>query len=183
MKSRTKRQLALIKDGLIILFSVVIAWLLARAQVTPAVVSHHFWAIADSFVAGLFFVSVFTVVPATVVLVEAARGGPTWPVALSGACGALLGDWLIFYFVSHSLADDFAYFLKLTGFKKIAAIFHYRYSRWLSAVLGALIIASPLPDELGLTLMGLSRLKQRLFVPLVFIVNFLGIWLLLAIFR
>ena len=50
-----------------------------------------------------------------------------------------------------------------------------RIFRWLIAFLGALIIASPLPDELGLTMMGFSKIKTSLFIPISFLLNSLGI--------
>jgi hypothetical protein len=45
-------------------------------------------------------------------------------------------------------------------------------------VLGAFIIASPLPDELGLTLMGMSKVRLAVLVPVSFVMNAVGIYLL-----
>jgi len=36
-------------------------------------------------------------------------------------------------------------------------------------------VISPLPDELGLAMMGLSKMKTSLFIPISFILNSLGI--------
>jgi hypothetical protein len=47
--------------------------------------------------------------------------------------------------------------------------------RWIAFVLGAVIIASPLPDELGIAILGFARLGSNLFVPLSFVSNFLGL--------
>ena len=43
---------------------------------------------------------------------------------------------------------------------------------------GAIIIASPLPDELGLAMMGLSRVPIAAFIPISYTMNFLGILLI-----
>jgi hypothetical protein len=51
--------------------------------------------------------------------------------------------------------------------------------KWISPILGALIIASPLPDEFGLALLGLSRTRISILIPVSFIMNFLGVYLLL----
>src|SRR5262249_43219313 len=47
--------------------------------------------------------------------------------------------------------------------------------RWLSFFVGGLIIASPLPDELGIGLLGVARLRTAWFVLLSYAFNFLGI--------
>lgn len=55
------------------------------------------------------------------------------------------------------------------------SIFRLRIFRWSIAFLGALVIASPLPDELGLMMLGFSKIKTSFFVPISFLLNFLGI--------
>ena len=57
-------------------------------------------------------------------------------------------------------------------------LFKLRSFRWLTFFAGGFIIASPLPDELGIALLGFSKLKTSLFVPLSFTFNFLGICLI-----
>ena len=50
--------------------------------------------------------------------------------------------------------------------------------RRVSFFVGGLIIASPLPDELGISLFGFSKIKMSWFIPLSFIFNFIGIVLI-----
>lgn len=128
-----------------------------------------------SFLAGIFFTSAFTVAPATVVLGGMAQELPVWGVAVFGGLGALLGDSLIFRFVEHRLADDFEYLLRKTDTERFVSIFHRRLFRWLFQFAGALVVASPLPDELGLAMMGISKMRASLFVPLSFLLNSAGI--------
>jgi hypothetical protein len=45
-------------------------------------------------------------------------------------------------------------------------------------VVGAVIIASPLPDELGLALLGFSRIDRRYFFAISYTMNFIGIVLI-----
>ena len=45
-------------------------------------------------------------------------------------------------------------------------------------MLGAAIIASPLPDEIGLSLMGMSKTRVAVLIPVSFAMNALGICLL-----
>ena len=46
---------------------------------------------------------------------------------------------------------------------------------WLSSFLAAAIIASPLPDELGLMILGFIHFNTKKFLPIAFVLNFLGI--------
>jgi uncharacterized membrane protein YdjX (TVP38/TMEM64 family) len=47
-------------------------------------------------------------------------------------------------------------------------------------VLGAIIIASPLPDEMGVGLMGISKLKTSQFILLSFVLNAIGIFIVVT---
>src|SRR3989338_2180874 len=62
--------------------------------------------------------------------------------------------------------------------RKMRTFFRLRLFRWLSLFVGGLIIASPLPDELGISLLGFSKVKISRFVPLSFAINFIGIVLI-----
>lgn len=128
-----------------------------------------------AFIAGIFFTSIFTTAPATVVLAELAQTNSIFLIALIGGLGALLGDLIIFRFVKDHLSGDFAYLIKQSKSKRLAHLFRLRLFRWLLAFLGALVIASPLPDELGLMMMGMSKIKTAWFIPLSFVLNSLGI--------
>lgn len=127
------------------------------------------------FIAGMFFVSVFTVAPAAAVLVELFQTHPLLEVALVGGLGALLGDWVMFRLLRDRVAGDLAYLLERPGLRRLGAVFGPKSFRWLTPLAGALIVASPLPDEIGLALLGLSRLSTARFLPLSFALNFLGI--------
>ncbi len=125
--------------------------------------------------AGVFFVSIFTTAPAVAVIVELAQQMPILILVIFGGIGALIGDLIIFHFLKDELVDDLNYLsdhIKNNGF---FAIFKSRYFRWLAVVLGGLVIASPLPDELGIAIIGISRLKTMAFVPLSLFFNSLGI--------
>lgn len=167
----------LFRDLAIIGLSIVLAVLLAKTGALESfLVKTQQSRIIGSFIAGIFFVSVFTVVPASVVLAELAQHNSIWLVALFGGLGALAGDFLIFLFVKDSLSKDLMYLAKKSRFlKRITSVFRLKFLRWLTPLAGALIVASPLPDELGLMLMGFSKMKSTVFIPLSLALNFLGI--------
>lgn len=128
-----------------------------------------------SFFAGTLFTSIFTVIPATIVLGELAQANSAWTVAFTGALGAVAGDYIIFRFVRDRFSIDILQLLHQHGYKRVRRIIQLRSSRWVLGALGMLIIASPLPDELGIALLGLSKAKKRFVLPLSFAANFFGI--------
>ena len=170
-KHHTPRQ-----DLAIIALSVMVAALLYRSGIIhDIVVSSSELKLFGSFIAGFFFTSVFTVSVAAVAFAEILETNSIVWVALFGAMGAVLGDLIIFRFVKNNLADDLQDLITKQQKDRLAHIFHTRIFRFLTPFLGGLIIASPLPDEIGITMMGLSKINTSWFIPVSFVFNFLGI--------
>jgi len=157
-----------------VITSIVVAILLVQTGAIQALLKlSESMNILGSFVAGMFFTSVFTTALATVTLGSIAIANNIWLVALCGGLGAAIGDFLIFKFIRDGVAEDTNALLAHS--QRWRAIFHLRFFRFLLPFLGALIIASPLPDEAGLAMMGIVRFKARFLIPLSFIANALGI--------
>ena len=129
-------------------------------------------------IAGAFFTSLLTVVPATVVLLEVAQTFNPFLVAVLGGAGAVIGDLFLFLFVREAVSRQAPLFLKESQRRYLRSLFAHPLLHWLLPLCGAIIIASPLPDEFGLALMGLSRMDIKVFIPLSFTMNFIGIALL-----
>ncbi len=152
----------LIKDAAIICISIAVAVLLGRSNAIESllVISEGFhW--LEGFIAGMFFTSAFSTAPAMVVLGKIAQNGSPLDTAFFGALGALCGDMVLFQFARESLSQDF---FTLVGKKekgRLRHIFHLRLFRWFTPFVGALIVASPLPDELAMMLMGFSKTNTR----------------------
>jgi len=171
-----KKVTSLTRDLGIIGLSVIVAVIIGKTGILVNVLTGmREMQIIGSFIAGMFFVSVFTVAPAAVVLVEIAQANSLLTVAFFGALGALIGDLLIFRFIRDSLSKSLLDFFIRPRQNKIMALSRMKIFRLLSPLIGALIIASPLPDEIGLMIMGLSKIRTLYFVPLAFSLNFLGI--------
>ena len=130
--------------------------------------------IVTSVLAGGFFVSLFTAVPAAVVLVELMAANSFWEVVGWATVGALIGDLLIFLFIEDSLNGDVQYLVRKIK-KRHIRWFHSRFLRWIMPMIGAVIVASPFPDELGISMMGLSKMPLIFFIPISLTLNFLGI--------
>ena len=137
--------------------------------------------VIGSIVAGIFFVSIFTAVPAGVILYELAQANSVLLIALLGGFGSLIGDLIIFYFVRNSVAKDLEYIAQQHHQDRLVHIVKQRLFRWMLITLGAIIVASPIPDEIGLALMGISRMKLVHFIPLSFVLNFCGILIIALI--
>lgn len=160
----------------IIALSVSVAVVLAKTgALNDLLSSAREWRFVGSLLAGIFFVSIFTAAPAGVVLFEIATTTPAWEVAFFGAIGALVGDWIMFRFIRDSLAVNVNGPFKKKHAKRLARLVRQNPFRWLVPLVGALIVASPLPDEIGLAMMGFSKMRAAVFVPTAFLLNFFGI--------
>ncbi|MBI2485053.1 hypothetical protein HYW18_02825 [Candidatus Uhrbacteria bacterium] len=169
----------IVRDAGIVAMSVLVAVVLAQTGTLEALLTSTQGRIMlGSFLAGLFFVSIFTVAPASVMLVEMALANSVWEVALFGGLGSLVGDLVIFRFMKDSVSSDVRWLLRKTGREKVLALFGIKHVRWLIPFLGALVVISPFPDEIGLAMMGLSNMKTRWFVPITFALDFFGILLI-----
>ncbi len=128
-----------------------------------------------SLLVGVFFVSSFTVAPASVILFNLAQIHNPLLIAITAGAGAVLGDLLIFRFFKDQLFDELAPLFSRIKENPFSSLFKSPYFFWLTPVLGAFIIASPFPDEIGIGMMGLSKIKRWQFMLLTYVLNTIGI--------
>src|SRR3990167_11009854 len=141
---------SLIIDMAIVILSILIAIILAKTGALESLItSTQEVRFIGSFIAGIFFVSVFTAAPATVALGEIAQSNSVIVVAILGGLGALIGDLIIFRFVEDRVSEHFNYLIKISRSERFFSIFRLKLFRWIIPFVGALMIASPLPDEIG----------------------------------
>jgi len=127
---------------------------------------------------GILFVSTFTVTPAAVVLFRLADSVNPIPLALIAGVGAACGDLILYNYLRDKVFIELKSFFGFIGRSSVGRLFHSHYLAWSLPVLGALIIASPLPDELGIALLGGSKLKRWQFIALSYVLNTAGIFLI-----
>lgn len=132
-----------------------------------------------TFFTGIFFVSSFTVGPAAVILFHLSSVGPLWLVSLVAGVGAALGDVLIFRFLQDGVFKELAPLFTRVATSRLGAVLQSPRWRWALPVLGAIVIASPIPDEIGIALMGLSAVRWWQFLPLTIFLNSIGIFIIL----
>ena len=181
ISQKKKGGYALFHDVLFITLGIAVAIALSKSGALDLVLSllsdYH---IIASFIAGVFFTSVFTLAPASVALARIAESSPLHSVAIWGGLGAMFGDLILFFFIRDRFAEDIKSVFKKSTVKRFMHTFHFGFLKWLAPVLGALIIASPLPDEFGISLLGMSKIRTAVLMPVSFIMNVLGIYLLVV---
>ncbi len=162
--------------------SIIVAIFLFKNQSFHAFLLHlgNFGYIG-AFIGGILFVSTFTVSIATVILFNLAEYLNPLEIALIAGIGAVIGDMTIFQFVkTKRLVDEVKHFFQYFGSDEIKHLIHTKYFSWTLPVLGAIIIASPLPDELGIGLMGIAHMKTGKFILVSFLLNSIGIFLIVS---
>jgi len=100
--------------------------------------------------------------------------------------GAMISDLFLFKFVKFSFQDEFERFKQEKFTKKLSSAIKHTFGKKLQHYLiyafAGIIIASPLPNEAGVTMLaGLSHIKERWLAVVSFICNAFGITLLLLI--
>ena len=167
------------KDLLLVIIGACIAFIATYLGLLDWIISIVGSGHVASFLVGIFFTSVFTVAPAAVALVHIANSDPILYVALWGAFGAMCGDLVLFFLIRDRFADDLMNSLKPSIAKHILSSFHLGFMKWLGPLFGALIIASPLPDEFAVTLMGISKTRVAVLMPVSFVMNLLAVYSLI----
>ena len=136
-----------------------------------------------AFLTGIFFVSTFTVAPAAVVLFHLADKLHPVEVSLLAGLGAMIGDYVIFRFMKDKIFEEMAPIFQKLHKNYFRTIFKSPYFSWLLPVIGAAIIASPIPDEAGVSMLGLSKIRPWQFFIVTFTLNTIGIFLIVTATR
>lgn len=104
--------------------------------------------------------------------------------SLVGGLGALMSDLLIYKFVKISLMDEFEMLEKSRPMiyieKKMSLNKLGKFKSYVSFLLAGFVIASPLPDEIGVGMLaGFNQVNAKILSLLSFFFNSLGIFLML----
>lgn len=175
-KNTIRYRRELFKDIFFIFVGALITVFLSKFGIIDLLIRVLGGNVIATFIAGIFFTSVFTLAPASVALAHMSTLMPTSQVLIFGALGAMTGDLLLFYFIRDRFADDLLGSMRPSVVKHVFRSFHFGFLKWLSPLLGAAFIASPLPDEFGLMLMGISKIRVAVLLPISFAMNILGVY-------
>jgi len=133
-----------------------------------------------SLVAGVFYVSAFTAALGILMLSDLATTLPPIEIALLAGLGGAVGDFVIFRFFRCNLIEEITPIYNRFGGRHLTRLMYHRYFRWSLPIIGAIIIASPFPDEIGIGLLEVSKIKSYQFVILSFILDTAGVFLLVS---
>ena len=129
-------------------------------------------------VAGILYTSFLTSpISVAMLIVLAQNNNPILTALLAGA-GAALADLLMLKFFRGQLSSNLNQVSEQLGFKKFNILLQKLHLGFILPLVGAIIVASPLPDELGLIMLGVSKLKYREIAVITYILNTAGILLI-----
>lgn len=135
-----------------------------------------------TFLAGIFFAYGFTAALATILLLILAKEQNIFLAGIIAGFGALVGDLLIFKFIRHSFTNEIKKLSKEKALTYLDNKIPKLFKKYFIAVLAAFIIASPLPDEIGVTLLAsTTKISTKMFSVLSGILNTAGIFIILII--
>lgn len=154
------------------------------------------WSYIGAFIAGMLFVSIFTVSIGVLILVLLASQMPIIPLGIVASIGAVLGDMLIFKFIKDGLVDELKQVqeniedldlvqdgLNNKRWKRFEKRFRHslktRYFNWVLPVMGIILLTSPVPDELGMGLMGISKIRTVYLLGLLSIIKPISIFMVI----
>ena len=110
--------------------------------------------------------------PATIVLFELSKTISPYVLAPIAGLGAVITDLFLYSIIKKSVRDTEAiakkYNLKLPKLDS-------RLAKILVPIIGGLIVASPLPDEIAVALFGVAKYDWKQFAVLSYVFNTLGI--------
>lgn len=134
-----------------------------------------------AFITGVLFVSSFTVATSTVLIALLSESVHPLTIGLIGGLGAVIGDLIIFRFIKDDLAKELSLVFGKYGTSYVKHILKSRYVAWTLPIIGVFILASPLPDELGVGLLGFSKMKGLHFAIVCYLSNAIGIIMIASV--
>ena len=168
---------------LLLFITFLIVYLLFNGRTNP---KFHLFILSlgffGTFLTGILFTYGFTAAPATAIFLILAKEQNIMLAGLVGGLGALLGDLFIFNFIRNSFKDEvrklFREKLVIYANHKIPGVL----KKYLLLLVGGFIIASPLPDEIGVTMIAASKsISAKGFSVISYVLNTAGIFVILMI--
>lgn len=133
-----------------------------------------------SFIAGILYISASTALLGILMLSDLSTTIHPIEIAIIAGLGATIGDYAIFKFFRKSLLSEITIIYNRFGGQHLTKIMRHKHLRWSLPIVGAIIIASPFPDEIGVSLMGITKIKSHQFLLLSLVLNITGVFLLVS---
>jgi len=135
-----------------------------------------------TFLAGIFYAYGFTAATATAMLLIFAKEQNFLLAGLIAGIGALLSDLIIFLFIRHTFAEEIKRLSRGKTFQSIQEKLPSTLKKYLITVFAGFLIASPLPTEIGVTLMAsMKNISTKKFAVMAYLLHTIGIFTILLI--
>lgn len=139
------------------------------------------------FIAGFLFSFGFSA-PLAVGFFLVARPENIYLAAMLAGLGSLISNMIIFKIIRFSFMDEFKRLEKTAPIKEVHKLFSislfHKIKIYLLYVFVGIVLATPLPDELGVVMLaGLTKIKLHLFALIGFVLHAVGVLFILLIGR
>lgn len=135
-----------------------------------------------TFVIGMLFAYGFTSAPAATLFLVIADSQTLWIAIIVGAIGACISDYLIFSLIKTGLKEELERFEKEKIIRKIDEEIPLRLRHFLILIFSELLIISPLPNEIGISMLAMDHhMTKKKFIAISFTLSLIGISLILLL--
>jgi len=134
-----------------------------------------------TFIAGMLYAYGFTSAPATAILLILATEQDIFLAGLVGGLGALSSDLIIYLFVKNTFSDEIDKLRsRSTFFRQDDSKSGNILKKYLLIAVGGILIATPLPSEIGITLLAsVKNLSTRRFLVIAYFLHTAGVFAIL----
>jgi hypothetical protein len=167
------------------IISVILVYILFSGLASEPL--HHalvFMGYSGTFLAGLLYPYALTSAAGTAILLTLAKEQNILLAGALAGIGALISDIVIFLFVKYGFWDEVQNLSQETVVRTVNGWIPESVRVYLLATLAGILIASPLPTEIGIMLMcSLKNISTKKFVILAYILHASAIFVILLIGR
>lgn len=174
------KQKQIFEIGLVVLSIAIAVWMVQSPVFGNLLNSLGDFGIFGAILIGIFYTSLLTSGPAIVALALLSKTLSMPEIVIGGAIGAAFGDYLIYKVLGVRIGSSINDFLSHHMNKYQENIQKYGA---VATVTGAAIIASPLPDEIGVSLMGMHNTKPVWTSLILLGINIVGIFAFVSILK
>jgi hypothetical protein len=135
-----------------------------------------------TFLAGLLYPYALTSAAGTGILLILAKEQNLLLAGLIAGIGALISDIVLFFFVKHGFSDEVEKLSKEKVVRTVNSWIPKSVRAYLHATFAGILIASPLPTEMGIMLMAsIKNISIKKFITIVYILHASAIFVILII--
>lgn len=168
---------------LLIVLTIFAYFLFSNLDIQSFVVGLEDLSYIGVFIAGIFFSFGFSA-PFAVGFFLTANPSNIFIAAIIGGFGSMIADLTIFKIIRFSFIDEFRKLEKTKAISEINSLFSHKplskIKIYILYVFAGIIITSPLPDEVGVSMLaGLTKIKTYILAVISILLNTLGIFILI----